>query len=196
MLTNTETEFVIKTLFNLFDSELREISTATEPLNWRIRGLNKFVDHSIVSMVLGDVDAKIRANLSSDMLPVFEDEACIENLILMSGGNKRILYRFLYDLFGGVGRIETLPATQKNTMRVITSAREVQRRTVDAKDWVLLAKVYLDPLIPCSKTTDYQNLIRSKSLLEYTGYPSYWLVNPLVEKIDTFQVTLKSLTST
>jgi hypothetical protein len=187
------TELVIKTLFNLFDTELRELPI--EPFNWGIRGLNKFVNHSVVSMILSDIDAKIQANLSPDRLPIFEDEACIENLILMSGGNKRILYRFLYDLFGAVGRIETLPITQKNTARVITSARDIQRRTVDAKDWGLLARVYLDPLISCSKSTDYQNLIRSKSLLDYTGYPSYWLVNPLVEKIDAFQEALKNLTS-
>ncbi len=127
-------------LFDLFDQEYR--ATSGDELNWRVRDRYKRVDHNVVSMILGDIDGKVQAKLrwAGSMNFVFEDEVGIEKLITMSGGNQRILYRFLHDLFGRIGSITDFPVTSKNVNRVISSARDIANRTVDEKNWSLLAR--------------------------------------------------------
>ena len=181
----------ITILYNLFESEFCEASDTD--INWRVRDSSKQIDESIVSMSLHDICGKIEAkrHFSNPSIGlVFEDEIGIELLIKMSGGNKRILYRLLRDLFS---RVEHLPVTERNTNRVISEARNVAHRTVDEKDWELLAKVYLNPLAPYDLAAECQNLIRSQSMLYYTGFPCYWLVNPLIEKLHPFQETLQEI---
>ena len=182
-------------LYNLFDTEYREIKC--DELNWRISNSNKRIDDAVVSMILGDIDGKIEATLQLKKAKVprfvFEHEVGIKKLITMSGGNKRVLYRFLRDLFGRVGQISDLPVTQRNVNHVISAARDVQRRTVDHENWELLAKVYLDPLISCGELPEYQDLIRSQSVFYYTGHPCYWLINPLIRNLPQFQEALQKL---
>ena len=181
----------ITILYNLFESEFCEASDTD--INWRVRNSSKQIDESIVSMILHDICGKIEAKrhpLNPSIGLVFEDEIGIELLIKMSGGNKRILYRLLRDLFS---RVEHLPVTERNTNRIISEARNVAHRTVDEKDWELLAKVYLNPLAPYDLAAEYQNLIRSQSMLYYTWFPCYWLVNPLIEKLHPFQEALQKI---
>ena len=167
-----DSDDAITILYNLFESEFREASNTD--LNWRVRDSSKQIDESIVSMILHDICGKIEAKRYSSNPSiglVFEDEIGIELLIKMSGGgNRRILCRLLRDLFA---HVEHLPVTERNVNRVISEARNVAHRTVDAKDWELLAKVHLNPLAPYNLAAEYQNLIRSKSMLYYTGFPCY-----------------------
>jgi hypothetical protein len=194
-MNNTDAAIVI--LYHLFDGMFRE-ATGTEP-NWKVCSADKQVDNLVVCMLMTGVEAIIYEKLCPTVPnftifgTVFEDEACVENLITMSGGHKKTLYRFFHDIFGGQGRLKEFPVTKKNVNLVISIARDVANRTVDAKDWKLLAKVHLDSFLPCHELSEYQNLIRSRSVLFYKGFPNYWLVNPLVEKLSFFQEALKIL---
>jgi hypothetical protein len=194
-MDNTTAAIIV--LYHLFDGLFRE-ATGTEP-NWKVCSANKQVDNLVVCMIMTGIEATIHEKLCPTIPnftifgTVFEDEACVENLIIMSGGHKKTLYRFLHDIFGAQGRLEEFPVTKKNVNLVISIARDVANRTVNAKNWELLAKVYLDPFLPCNEFPEYQDLIRSKSVLVYDGVPNYWLVNPLVEKLSFFQEALRIL---
>ena len=181
----------ITILYNLFESEFCEASDTD--INWRVRNSSKRIDESIVSMILHDICGKIEAKRYSSNLSiglVFEDEIGIGLLIKMSGGNRRILCRLLRDLFA---HVEHLPVADRSVNRVISEARNVAHRTVDEKDWELLAKVHLNPLAPYDLAAEYQSLIRRKSMLYYTGLPCYWLINPLIEKLHPFQEALQKI---
>ena len=154
------------------------------------RELISFVkEHNIPHDICGKIEAK-RYSSNPSIGLVFVDEIGIGLLIKMSGGNRRILCRLLRDLFA---HVEHLPVTDRYVNRVISEARNVAHRTVDEKDWELLAKVHLNPLAPYDLAAEYQSLIRSKSMLYYTGFPCYWLVNPLIEKLHPFQEALQKI---
>ena len=188
---------VIIILYNLFQTKF-EVAKASEELNWCVRGLDQKIDEAVVDLIYYDdiseeIHKKLYPTETNFRINVFDKNTCLTKLISASGGNKQVLYKFMRDVFGAVGSVSKLPITESSVQRVITNARDVQRRAVDQKDWTLLAALHLDPLIDCRALPEYQDLIRSQSVFSYTGQPSYWLVNPLIEKIEHFQKALESL---
>jgi hypothetical protein len=188
-MSNSEKNISI--LFNLAN-DLLQASRQTTMLNFRVQFANKLrSDIAISEMALAIkkplYDAFYEAKINDD---IFENHTCFATLVIMSGGNRTQMYRFLYELFGC---IEKLPVTQKDVNRVVSEAKTTYSRAIEAKQWDLLAKVYQKPFLDCHELPEYNWLRESRAILWYSDAPSYWLVNPLILDLFYFKEAVGKL---
>ncbi|NES20840.1 MAG: ATP-binding protein, partial [Symploca sp. SIO3E6] len=92
-------------------------------------GLNKI--HEVISKRV----RQFAPTLSLDK-DIFDSPDTLEGLSLMSGGHVRNLLLLIQD---AIGRTAELPISQTTVRRAITQARDTYRRTVESKQWSLLA---------------------------------------------------------
>ena len=83
-------------------------------------GLDKLKE--IISKRIKTVDPSL--NLEVD---IFENEAILEKLCLMSGGHVRQLMQLIQE---AINNIDNLPITTRAIQRSITKLRDVYRRTI------------------------------------------------------------------
>jgi hypothetical protein len=187
----SDSEKNISILFNLVD-DLFQVSQKNTMLNFCVTHSNKQRNELAISEMAFEIHKLLYAALAATKLAlIFESHTCFETLVIMSGGNRTQMYRFLYELFA---RIEKLPVTQKDVNCVVSEAKDTYSRAITSKQWDLLAKAYQNPFLDCHELPEYNQLKESRAILWYSDAPSYWLVNPLILDLFYFKAAVGKLT--
>jgi len=120
---------------------------------------------------------------------IFESQAVLDNLCLMSGGHMRNLMLMMQE---ATKRTATLPIAKKAVLRAITEARSTYRNTVYEKQWKLLAEVHQTKQV--RNELAYRELLFNRCILEYrdvdeeTGELQAWYdVHPVIRGIPEFR---------
>ena len=134
---------------------------------------------------------KVNEDLSLDK--VFEDEAMLKKLCLMSGGHVRYLMLLVKTT---LKRTMELPITEKEVFRAIAELRKTYSRTINDDEWTILAEVYRSKKKPNNKA--HQKLLFNRCILEYPAvednYSQHWHdVHPIILELEEFKAALKKL---
>ncbi|MBE9041598.1 ATP-binding protein [Oscillatoriales cyanobacterium LEGE 11467] len=125
---------------------------------------------------------------------IFESEETLNGLCLMSGGHIRNLMLLAK---AAIGQTNQFPITQTSVKRSITKLRDTYRRTVQAGEWELLAKVANSKQI--DNSDEYRSLLFNRCLLEYCYYDDegelqrWYDVHPLMRGIREFKDAVAKL---
>ncbi|MEG3877642.1 hypothetical protein QT972_09700 [Microcoleus sp. herbarium7] len=178
----------IKPVYNVvLDHWEKPIHTA----NRCVRNHDNQVNPVVVDNMAREVEDILLAPLHENQidLDTLFEEACLSNLVLMSGGNRCTLWGFLRKIFVS---IDQLPVTQKDVNRAVSETRNMFQRAIEYDQYKSLAKIYLDCFNP-RLYQDYDWLFTSRAILQYTDTRSYTLVSPLVQDLHYFKEALKEL---
>jgi hypothetical protein len=125
---------------------------------------------------------------------IFESEEVINQLCLMSGGHIRELMHLCKMASNNV---DELPITAKAARRAITVVRDTYRRTVESRQWSLLANVAMSHQIDNKEA--YRELLFRRCVLEYRYFDDedemqcWYDVHPLIRGIDEFKSALQKV---
>jgi hypothetical protein len=125
---------------------------------------------------------------------IFDSPETLAKLCLMSGGHVRNLLLLTQD---AIGRTQNLPISEKAVRRAITNARDTYRRTVEERQWSLLAEVSRSKQI--INDDQYRSLMFNRCLLEYRcldidGEIQRWYdIHPLIQGIPEFKEAVAKL---
>ncbi|MEM6518957.1 MAG: ATP-binding protein [Cyanobacteria bacterium P01_C01_bin.70] len=121
---------------------------------------------------------------------VFESEAVLNSLCLISGGHMRELMQLVQTALNWT---DELPIRRQAMLRAIAKGREDYRNAVDEVDWAKLAEVYQTHRIPNDDA--YRELLFNRCVLEYRQVQEtdddfqtvrWHDVHPLIQKLEPF----------
>ena len=180
----------IPVLFKLADNLLKTSIKCTTS-NYCVVYPDKRRNSTAISEMFLETSELLHSALSGTAIThIFENHACLETLIIMSGGNRTQLYSFLRGLFV---KTECLPATQKDVNSVVSEAKMSKNRSIESRQWDLIAKCYQNPFVSYDWLSEYEWLRESRTILLYGGESGYWSVNPLVLDLYGFREALTKL---
>ena len=122
---------------------------------------------------------------------VFESEAVLDSLCLISGGHMRELMQLVQTALNWT---DQLPIRRPAMLRAMAKGRDDYRNTVDEVDWDKLAEVAQTKRIP--NDDDYRGLLFNRCVLEYRTVEEsdddfrtvrWHDVHPLIRKIEAFE---------
>ena len=180
----------ISILFNLAD-DLLQASRKCTISNYCVVYPDRRRNSTAISEMFIETSELLHSALPGTAIAyIFENHTCLETLIIMSGGNRTQLYSFLRELFG---RIEYFPATQKDVNRVISEAKMSKNRSIESRQWDLIAKCHQNPFVSYAELAEYEWLRESRTIFLYGGESGYWSANPLVLDLYGFREALAKL---
>lgn len=121
---------------------------------------------------------------------VFETDAVLDSLCLISGGHMRELMQLVQTALNWT---DELPIRRQAMLRAIAKGREDYRNAVDEVDWAKLAEVAQTKRIP--NDDDYRELLFNRCVLEYRLVEEtaddlrivrWHDVHPLIQKLEPF----------
>jgi hypothetical protein len=121
---------------------------------------------------------------------VFETDALLDSLCLISGGHMRELMQLVQTALNWT---DELPIRRQAMLRAFAKGREDYRNAVDEVDWAKLAEVAQTKRIP--NDDDYRELLFNRCVLEYRLVQEteddfqtlrWHDVHPLIQKLDPF----------
>ncbi|MFG6094097.1 ATP-binding protein [Leptothoe sp. ISB3NOV94-8A] len=126
---------------------------------------------------------------------VFESDALLDSLCLISGGHMRELMQLVQTALNWT---DQLPIRRPAILRAIAKGRDDYRNTVDEVDWDKLAEVAQTKRIP--NDDDYRGLLFNRCVLEYRMVQEtdddfqtirWHDVHPLIQKLEAFEQAAK-----
>ena len=130
------------------------------------------------------VQLRVPPQLRAALVPeVFESEAVLQDLCLISGGYARDLVQLMQE---AINKTDTLPIRARAVQRASDDLRDVYRRAVEENQWEVLREVHSGHEIDNDDT--HRSLLFSRCLLEYryfdnTGNKRTWYdVHPVLWK--------------
>lgn len=130
------------------------------------------------------IQLRVPSQLRASLVPeVFESEAVLQDLCLISGGYARDLVQLMQE---AINKTDTLPIRARAVQRASDDLRDVYRRAVEENQWEVLREVHSGHEIDNDDT--HRSLLFSRCLLEYryfdnTGNKRTWYdVHPVLWK--------------
>lgn len=121
---------------------------------------------------------------------VFDDPATLEQLCCITGGHVRNLILLMQTAINY--NEDTLPIRATAVQQAIRQLRKTYRDTVNADQWVLLAKVAQTKRIP--HDTQHRSLLFTRCLLEYQDDEEKWHdVHPILRDVPEFKDAVDAL---
>lgn len=113
----------------------------------------------------------------------------------MSGGHIRQLIQLIQE---AISESDSLPINSKAVKRSIAKSRDVYARTVNEKQWDILAEVAVSKEL--KNQAEYRDLLFSRCLLEYVDFNDEefkrWCdVHPLIKDIPKFKIASQKITN-
>lgn len=126
---------------------------------------------------------------------IFEKNEDLKRLCLMSGGHIRQLIQLIQE---AISESDSLPINSKAVKRSIAKSRDVYARTVNEKQWDILAEVAVSKEL--KNQAEYRDLLFSRCLLEYVDFNDEefkrWCdVHPLIKDIPKFKIASQKITN-
>lgn len=119
----------------------------------------------------------------SQILQIFDSEATLDRLCMVSGGHVRDVLRFLNNC---IQRERTLPISRATLEALITARRNEMMMQISEQEWELLRRVKENKMVSIDK--EYQQLIHSRLVFEYWDNGEIWFdVNPILAEAREFQ---------
>ncbi|NET55715.1 MAG: ATP-binding protein [Symploca sp. SIO2E6] len=132
------------------------------------------------------IQRRIPPSLQAALIPnVFESEAVLRDLCLMSGGYVRDLVELMQQ---AITKTDALPIKAKDLQRAADALRDVYKSTIEPNEWIQLAKVSLSKGINSSQ----RHLLFKQYVLEYRYLDTqgdqrvFYVIHPLIEGICDF----------
>ncbi|MBW4574491.1 MAG: ATP-binding protein [Aphanothece sp. CMT-3BRIN-NPC111] len=125
---------------------------------------------------------------------IFDSQDTLERLCLMSGGHVRNLLLMMQQ---AIHLIDSLPLTAKAVQRAITKARDTYRRSIEDRQWSILATVSKSQQI--IHDTEHRQLLFNRCILEYRYFDEeeemqcWYDVHPLIKNIKEFQQAIAKI---
>lgn len=125
---------------------------------------------------------------------IFDTEQTLVELCTMSGGHMRNLMMLVQE---AISEVDVLPLTGRAVRRAIAKTRDVYRRTVEQKQWQLLAEVSRSKRLV--NEDECRDLMFNRCLLEYRYYEGgenlerWYDVHPMIRDIPEFKDALASV---
>jgi hypothetical protein len=122
---------------------------------------------------------------------VFETDAVLDSLCLISGGHMRELMQLVQTALNWT---DALPIRRQALLRAIAKGRDDYRNAVDEVDWAKLAEVAQTKRIP--NEVDYRELLFNRCVLEYRLVEAseddfkvvpWHDVHPLIQQLEPFK---------
>ena len=130
------------------------------------------------------IQRRVPESLRDALVPdVFESEAVLRNLCLMSGGYVRDLVQLMQE---AITKTNVLPIQARAVQRAADALRDVYRRAVEEEQWVVLREVHESKKIENEQME--RSLLFSRCVLEYRYFDengdkhTWYDVHPLLWK--------------
>ena len=109
------------------------------------------------------IELRLPENLRPHLIPnVFESEAVLQDLCLMSGGYARDLVQLMQE---AINKTDSLPIRSRAVQRAADDLRDVYRRAVEEEQWAVLREVHQEKSI--ENQAMERSLLFSRCVLEY-----------------------------
>ncbi|MDY6936938.1 MAG: SAV_2336 N-terminal domain-related protein [Cyanobacteriota bacterium] len=109
---------------------------------------------------------RLPVSLRDSLVPdVFESEAVLQELCLMSGGYLRQLVVLMQRV---IAKVDMLPIRAREVQRAVDDLRDVYRRAVEEDQWAVLREVHQSKEIYNDKVS--RSLLFSRCVLEYRNF--------------------------
>ncbi|MGA0200019.1 MAG: hypothetical protein ACO3NK_13060 [Prochlorotrichaceae cyanobacterium] len=109
------------------------------------------------------IELRLPENLRPHLIPsVFESEAVLQDLCLMSGGYARDLVQLMQE---AINKTDSLPIRSRAVQRAADDLRDVYRRAVEEEQWAVLREVHQEKSIENQEME--RSLLFSRCVLEY-----------------------------
>jgi len=118
------------------------------------------------------------ASIDAEPAEVFADEAVLDRIVELSGGQPRELMRLIREAIVGEG----LPIAPKAVTRVERESKRAYARFLCTEHWRVIEQVRLDAGFSRSEDNEdvFRDLLDSRAILQYVNDKEWYGVNPLV----------------
>jgi len=151
-----------------------------------VRQENGEADEQGLEILQQLIRQRVPPNLQEALIPeVFESEAVLRELCLMSGGYVRDLVELMQQ---AITKTDMLPIQAKAVQRGADALRDVYKNAIEPNEWIQLAKVSLSKRLNSSQ----KHLLFKQYVLEYRYLDTqadrrvFYVIHPLIEGIRDF----------